>query len=53
MVGLAGIEWAVQRVETCQRGVLEVLGEERVSLSVRVRHVAVNAEMLLGAEGKT
>ena len=50
MIGLAGIEGAMKGLETCQRGVLKVLGEERVSLSVRVRHVAVEGKMLLGAK---
>ena len=36
-------------VETYQRGVLEVLGEERVSLSIGVRHVAVKGKMLPAA----
>ena len=50
MVGLAGIEGAMKWVEMYQRGVLKVLGEERVGLSVWVRHVAVIGEMLLSAE---
>ena len=53
MVGLAGIEGAVKSVEMYQGGVLEVLGEKRVGLSVRVSHVAVEGELLLGAEWKT
>ena len=39
-LGLAVIEWAVRGVKGHQRGVLKVLGEQRVSLSIWVCHIA-------------
>ena len=41
-VGLAGVNWAVRGARVHQRCVLKVLGEQRVSLSIWVCHVAGN-----------
>ena len=38
-VELADTVWAVKGVERHQRGVLKVLSEQRVSLSIWVRHI--------------
>lgn len=48
-VGLASTEWALKGVEGHQRCILEVLGEQRVSLSIWVCHSAGDWEMLHGA----
>ena len=39
-MGLADIVWVFKGVERYERGVLKVLGEQRVSLSIWVRHIA-------------
>ena len=51
-MGLAGVEWAMRGVKGHQRCVLEVLGEQRVSLSIWVCHIGGDREMLLGAIGR-
>ncbi len=51
--GLAGAEWALKGVKGHQRGVLEVLGEQRVGLSVWVCHIAGIWKMLLDASWET
>lgn len=52
-MGLAGTTRAAKRVKVHQRCVLKVLGEQRVSLSIWVRHVSGNGNVLLSATWET
>lgn len=48
-VVLAGVEWVARALKGHQRCVLEVLGEQRVCLSIWICHILGNRKMLLGA----
>ena len=50
-MGLAGVVRSVRKVRGYQWCVLEVLGEQRVSLSIWVCHIADDGSMLLGVLG--
>lgn len=52
-VGLAGTTRATQRVKVHQRRILKVLSEQRVSLSIWVRHVSGSGKALLSANWET
>ena len=51
-VKLACVEWAVRDLKGYQWRILEVLGEQRVSLSIWVCHTADGWEMLFSAIGR-
>ena len=52
-VELADTVWVVKGVDRHQRGVLKVLSEQRVSLSIWVRHIADTLKILHSTSWET